>query len=214
MRFMTHAYRAPPAQPWLTVRTGAEALPFDLGGWRPEQLWLSPDNQSGTAQQMMADAVSVAVTALLKSTPGVVPQHELLMVLRYCRKECAWLRLAARVLRGPSSTAPPLDRNLAASALFVAAAWHNDLLAAIEFSAEVTGHAIMMESDLVSGEWSLPPGMATTAQLANRMRRRGREVLARRLTWPDLNTIGPCLGRALSDDPLRGADDLNRLKGA
>ena len=90
----------------------------------------------------------------------------------------------------------------------MAAVRHSDLLATVEFAAEATGHAVMLEVDLVAGEVTLPPNVATVSQLANRMRRRGRELLAHRLTWPDLDTIGPCLGRALAEDPLRGLDEL------
>lgn len=214
MRFITHAYRAPPAKPWLSVRTEEGVLPFDPGGWRPEHLWLSPHYHTGAAQQMMANAVSEAVDARIKSPVEEMPHRELLTVLRHCRKECAWLRLAARVLRGSSATATSPVRDLAASALFVAATWHDDLLASIEFCAEVTGHAVMLEAGLVPGALSLPPGMATSAQWVNRMRRRGREVLGRRLNWPDLDTIGPCLDRALSEDPLRGLGELNPARAA
>lgn len=189
----------------LSARTRAET---NLADWRPEQLWLSSHCRDRSVQEVMADAVKTAVNAVLTTATEILPQHELLRVLRYRRREVAWLRLAARVLRGPSSTATFPSRNLAASALFVAAVRHSDLLATVEFAAEATGHAVMLEVDLVAGEVTLPPNVATVSQLANRMRRRGRELLAHRLTWPDLDTIGPCLGRALAEDSLRGLDEL------
>lgn len=193
---------------WPSARPGAEALPSNLARWRPEQLWLSSGCWDDPAQQAMANAVATAIDAVQKRETGVQPQLELLQVLGYRRKEVAWHRLAARVLRGSSFTATSYVRNLAASALFVAVMRHNDLLATVEFAAEVTGHAVMLEADLVPSATAVPPGMTTVAQVAGRMRRRGRELLARRLTWPDLDTIGPCLDRALAEDPLRGLDKL------
>ena len=197
-----------------SARPEAEALPSELASWSPEQMWLSTDCWDGRAQQVMADAVAAALAAVLEREAAASPQHELLRVLRYMRREAAWLRLAARVLRGPSSTATSQVRYLAGSALWVAALRHNDLLATIEFAAEVTGHAIMLEADLVPGEAALPPGITTVAGVASRMRRRGRELLAHRLTWPDLDTILPCLDRALQDDPLRGLGELTQVGGA
>lgn len=199
---------------WPSGRPEMEALPSNLVEWRPEQLWLSTACWDGPAQQAMADAVSTALVSALKGEAAASPQCELLLVLRYMRREAAWLRLAARVLRGPSSTATAHVRNLAASALWVAAMRHSDLLATIEFGAEVTGHAVMLEADLVPGHGALPPGMETMAQVASRMRRRGRELLAHRLTWPDLDTIIPSLDRALAEDPLRGLGKLTPVGGA
>ena len=201
-------------QAWPSSQPKAEALPNHLVDWPSEKLWLSNGCWSSPSQQAMADAIKTAIAAVLSAKTGVVPEHELLKVLRYRRREVAWLRLAARVIRGPKSTATSQARNFAASALFVAAVRHNDLLASVEFAAEATGHAIMLGADLVPGELACPPDVATTAQLANRMRRRGREVLARRLTWPDLDTVGPCLERALAEDPLRGLSELTQAGSA
>ena len=199
---------------WTPNQPEPEAFPSDLAGWHPEQLWLSTGCWSRSVQDAMVKAVSTAIDAVLTAETRVLPRHELLLVLRYCRKEVAWLRLAARILRGPSSTATTPVRLLAGAALFVAAVRHNDLLACIEFSAEATGHAVMLDADLVPGDVALPPGMATVSQLAGRMRRRGREVLARRMSWPDLDSVGPCLGRALAEDPLLGLSELSRVGGA
>ena len=197
-----------------STRPKEDVLSSQLVGWRPDQLWLSNGCWTRPAQQAMAEAVTTAVDAVLKQGPATLPRLELLRVLRYTRREVAWLRLAARVLRGPSCEASSHDRNLAAAALWVAAVRHDDLLATVECAAEVTGHAIMLEADLVAGETSLPPGIETMTKLASRMRRRGRELLARRLTWPDLDTVGPCLEQALRDDPLRGLSELSRMGGA
>lgn len=206
--------RAIQKQAWPSAQPGAEALPNHLIDWPSEQLWLSNGCWSSPSQQAMANAIKTAIAAVLSAKTGVIPEHELLKVLRYRRREVAWLRLAARVLRGPSSMATSQVRHLAASALFLAAVQHGDLLASVEFAAEVTGHAGMLEIDLVPGKLTLPPGIATMPQLAARMRRRGRQVLERRITWPDLDTIGPCLSRALAEDPLRGLSELTQAGSA
>jgi hypothetical protein len=145
---------------------------------------------------------------MLSKRVGVVLQYELLQVLRYRRREVAWLRLAARVLRGPTSTATSQDRNLAAAALFVAAVQHKDLLASVEFCTEVTEHATLLEAGLVPGAVALPPNMATVCEVANHMRSRAREVTALRATWSDIDTAGLWLERAMSEDPLRGLSEL------
>ena len=196
-----------------TVQPEAVGHPDDLVGWRPEQLWLSNGCWTCSVQQAMADAVKAAISAMLSKRVGVVLQYELLQVLRYRRREVAWLRLAARVLRGPTSTATSQDRNLAASALLVAAVRHKDLLASVEFSAEVTEHAALLEVDQVPGAVALPPNMATVSEIANHMRSRAREVTALRATWSDIDAASSCLERAMSEDPLRGLSELTPLAG-
>ncbi len=73
-------------------------------------------------------------------------------------------------------------------------------LAAVEFAAEVSGRALTV--DMEQDDRPLPPGILSVGQLAGRMRSQARDVLSYRVSWPDLDTIGPCLAKAVSDDPL------------
>ena len=196
-----------------TVQPEAVGHPGALVSWRREQLWLSDGCWSCSVQQAMADAVKAAISAMVAMRVGVVPQCELLQVLRYRRREVAWLRLAARVLLGQTSTATSQDHSLAAAALFVAAVQHKDLLASVEFCAEVTEHATLLEAGLVPGAVALPPNMATVSEVADHMRSRAREVTALRATWSDFDTAGLCLERAMSEDPLRSLSELTPLAG-
>ncbi len=186
-----------------------EAVPAGLEAWPSEQLWLSQGCWLRSAQDRMMQAVTSAVDAVLAASDGVVAEHELLLVLRWTRQPAAALRLSARILRGTRDHATPRGRDLAATALLLAATRHDDLLAAVEFAAEATGRAFALEAALAADEPSLPPGFRSVGQLAGRMRRRAREVLAHTMTWPDLDTVGSCLERALMDDPLRRPDQAS-----
>ena len=188
---------------WPLTGSEPETVLPNLQDWRPEQLWLSDQCWSQTAQQRMTMAVTAATDAVLKTTDVPLPQLELLTVFRYTRRHAAALRLKARILRGPRVRATPTGRDLAAAALWLAAVQHDDLLAAVEFAAEAAGRAAFLETEPETGDLVLPPGVATVRQSASRMRRRGREVLAHRLSWPDLDTVGHCLEQALAEDPLR-----------
>ena len=197
----------------VATNTGATSWAFDpmaepedlreLDGWRPEQLWLSRYCLGRTAQDRMAEAVASAIDVVRKSSVSVVPGHELLLVLKWRRRTAAALRLTARILRGPSNTTSPEEHDLAMTALWLAAVRHEDLLAAVEFAAEVTRRAAVLDAGLLAEDPHLPPGVQGNAQLANRLRRCGREVLARHLTWSDMDSIGPCLAKAIAEDPLR-----------
>ena len=169
-------------------------------GWRPEQLWLSDRCWDGPALDALAAVVDAAARAALSATDAVLPELEVLIVLRLVGPAAAALRQTARVLRGPRASATPLGRDLAVSALWLASVRHDDMLAAIECSAELAGRAISLENGI--SEEPLPPGIPSLSRLVGRMRRRGREVLSHRLTWPDLDTIGSSLTLALAEDPL------------
>ncbi len=189
--------------PPVPARPQPEVIPAGLDAWPSEQLWLSEGCWLRSVQERMAHAVTVAVDTLQKASDAVIPEHELLLVLRWTRQPAAALRLSARLLRGPNAGATTRGRDLAATALMLAATRHDDLLAAVEFCAEVTGRAVALGAASPATELPLPPGVGSAEQLADRMRRRAGEVLALRMTWPDLDAIGPCLERALLDDPLR-----------
>lgn len=151
----------------------------------------------------MAQAVAKAIDVVRKSTTGVVPSHEALLVLKWRCRHAAALRLTARILRGLSSTTSPEGHDLAMTALWLAAVRHEDLLAAVEFAAEAALRAAVLDAGLLAEDLNLPPRVQGNAQLANRLRRCGREVLARHLTWFNMDTIGSCLAKAIEDDPLR-----------
>lgn len=118
-------------------------------------------------------------------------------------RHAATLRVAARIGRGPRQRATPRGRDLAACALLLAVIRHNDLLSAVEFAAEANGRALIVDAEV--DDRPLPPGIRSVQHLAGRMRTRARVVLSRRLSGPDLETIGPSLARALDEDPLTRA---------
>lgn len=174
----------------------------DLEGWRSEQLWLSRSGTGRIAQERMAQAVASAIDVVRKSTTAVVPQHELLLLLKWRRKDAAALRLMARLLRGVSGVTTTHGHDLALAALWLAAVRHQNLLAAIEFAAEATRRAAALDAGQHAEDPDLPPGIQCDTQLANRLRRCAGEVLARHLAGSDMNSIGPCLAQAIAEDPL------------
>ena len=188
-----------PATPIIDVPDATEPGP-DLTGWAPERLWLSRVWLHRAAQKPMADVISDAVETALAAETVDADRHTLLVCLHQRHRHAAALRLAARILRGPRAEATPVGRDLAASALLLAAVRHNDLLAAVEFTAEVSGRALTIDTE--QDDRPLPPGILSVGQLGARMRSQGRDVLSYRVSWPDMDTILPCLTKALADDPL------------
>ena len=184
----------------LFVDPSSEMSDGDDASWRPEQLWLSERCWDKPSLRAMAATVDAAAKTALSGADAVLPAFERLLVLRWIGPKAAALRQAARVLRGPRATATPSGRDLAAAALWIAAVQHNDLLAAMEFYAEVSGRAMTLEDG--PDVEPLPPGIGSVAGLASRMRRRAQEVLAARISWPDLDTILPSLSDALAQDAL------------
>jgi hypothetical protein len=172
----------------------------DLARWAPERLWLSRTWLHQTAQTAMADVVADALETALAAGALDADRCGLLESLRQRRRHAAALRLTARLLRGPRLEASPVGRDLAACALLLAAVRHNDLLAAVEFAAEVSGRALTV--DMERDDRPLPPGILSVGQLAIRMRSQGRDVLSHRVSWPDMDTIGPCLAKAMENDLL------------
>jgi hypothetical protein len=190
------------------ARPEPEAIPAGLDAWPPEQLWLSDGCWLRCVHGRMEQAVTSAVDAVRTASDSIVPEQELLLVLRWTRQPAAALRLSARILRGPLARASDRGRDLAATALLLAATRHDDLLATIEFCTEATGRAVLLGGALPGNRSALPLGFRSAEQLASRMRRRAHEVLTYRRSWPDLDTIGSCLERALLDDPLRRPEHL------
>ncbi len=172
----------------------------DFTQWHPERLWLSRNVWHRAAHGPMHDALCAAVTERIADQTTdhamVALQHDLLQRRRYGSA----LRVAARLLRGSRATATPVGRDLAACALTLAALRHDDLLAAIELAAEASGRALVVHDE--DDGRPLPPGIRDTCHLAGRMQAQGRDVLGYRCTWPDLDSIGPSLARALDVDPV------------
>ncbi len=172
----------------------------DFQGWAPEQLWLSRQCWHRAAHSLMHSAVCDAVEAAIAAGTVAPGLDALLKTSLGHRRYAAGLRVSARILRGARCTATPVGRDLASCALVLAALRHDDLLAAIELAAEANGRALMLDGE--ADDRPLPPGILTLNQLGGRMRAQAREILSYRLSWPDLDTIGPDLSRALARDPV------------
>ena len=182
------------------MRVLSRALTPTLPDYLPEQLWLSPGCWCPLKQSLMHDAVEADVRLRLRQgsvDPKLRTLHEM---LQRDGRPAAALRVAARIVRGPRRQMTPRGRDLAACALLLAVIRHNDLLSACEFIAEVAGRSLDIDTEV--DDRPLPPGIRSVEHLAGRMRARAREVLSRRLSAPDLETIGSSLRRALADDPL------------
>ena len=171
--------------------------------WAPEQLWLSPRCWCQSEQSVMQNAVEAELELRLRQGSVDPKLVALRGTLQQEGRRAATLRVAARIVRGPRQRATPRGRDVAVCALLLAVIRHNDLLSAVEFAAEATGRALIVNAEV--DDRPLPPGIRSLEHLAGRMRRRAREVLSRRLSAPDLETIGSSLRRALADDPLTPA---------
>ncbi len=182
----------------------------DLSGWAPERLWLSRACWHRSAHTLMHDMVCGAVEAAVAGGTAAADLQALQSDLLRARRYAPALRVAARILRGPRPCATPVGRDRAACALLLAALRHDDLLAAVELAAEAAGRALMLDAE--QDDRPLPPGIRSVEHLAGRMRATGREIVAHRLSWPDMDTIGGHLARALAADPLDRVPGLCRAE--
>ena len=183
-----------------TARDTHEETKPPAEGWAPERLWLSRECWDPDTQKVMAEVVGVAATVALASGSVDITRRLLLAELHATGRRAAALRLTARVLRGSRAQATAVGCDLAATALLLAAVRDGYLLAAIEFAAEASGRAVTLEDE--RDDRPMPPGIGSVPRLAGRMRAQARAVLNHRLSWPDLDTVGPSLVWSLAEDPL------------
>lgn len=188
-----------PANSFCGMPAPDEYMP-DVTGWAPERLWLSEAAWHRSGHSLMHTAVCTAMEAKLAAGGSPSRLEALLDTLLARKRYAPALRVTARILRGARKEATPVDRDLASCALVLAALRHDDLLAAIELAAEASGRALTVDGE--QDERPLPPGFCAVGPLSEHMRQQGRDVLAYRLNWPDLDTIGPTLAKALDSDPV------------
>jgi len=165
-------------------------------------LWWRGDIANDDVQAAMHELVENALADCMPDDADAVGVA-LLHGLQRSGRQAAALRLGARLLLGATVAAEtPQSRDRAACCLLLAAVAHRDALAAVEFAAFAERRAVLMEGDQTDP--SLPPGFRTPAQLARRMRRQARWVLAHRFSLPSRDGLVRSLVQAALADPLAG----------